>query len=277
MSAHAAVVVPTRDRPAALRRCLDALTVQTIASELEVIVVDDGGVDAAVVAEIVASAGARLVRTEGLGPAAARNRGVAATNAPVVLLTDDDCLPSPRWAELLVAALADGGTSVVRGTTLPSRPDHPLLVANELIVEELARATPFAPTSNLAGPRALLREQPFDERFPLAAGEDREWCLRLWRLGIPFAHEPEAVVAHDAEMTLAAFWRRHVRYGRAARRLGRFGMMPASERSRLRFPFALVHTGFGHGSRIGAAVALAQLATLGGFVSEMIRPVGGSS
>ena len=36
------VIVPTRDRPAALERCLRALSRQTLGDALEIIVVDDG-------------------------------------------------------------------------------------------------------------------------------------------------------------------------------------------------------------------------------------------
>src|SRR5437660_1529816 len=49
------VVVPTRDRPAPLSACLDALSAQTAVDRLEVIVVDDGSVAAAAeVAAVVA-------------------------------------------------------------------------------------------------------------------------------------------------------------------------------------------------------------------------------
>src|SRR4029450_13000555 len=40
------VVVPTRDRPQALRRCLQALADQTVQGSMEVIVVDDGSLEA---------------------------------------------------------------------------------------------------------------------------------------------------------------------------------------------------------------------------------------
>ncbi|MQA75642.1 MAG: glycosyltransferase, partial [Solirubrobacterales bacterium] len=76
------VVVPTRDRPEALARCLAALAGQDVAG-LEVIVVDDGSRDrGAVEAALGGPAGpagaspalagarrARLLRTPGRGPA----------------------------------------------------------------------------------------------------------------------------------------------------------------------------------------------------------------
>ena len=66
-----AVIVPVRDRPALLDRCLTAL-----GKEHAVTVVDDGSVDAAGIARIAADHGAALVRRSiNGGPAAARNTG----------------------------------------------------------------------------------------------------------------------------------------------------------------------------------------------------------
>jgi glycosyltransferase involved in cell wall biosynthesis len=48
------VVVPTRDRPAALGRCLEALSAQTALERLEVVVVDDRSLDASEIAAAVA-------------------------------------------------------------------------------------------------------------------------------------------------------------------------------------------------------------------------------
>ncbi|HEX2128485.1 MAG TPA: glycosyltransferase family 2 protein, partial [Solirubrobacterales bacterium] len=83
------VVIPTRDRPTALRGCLVALAAQD-AGGLDVVVVDDGSRDRHALDAVVADAlpDARVVRTPGRGPAAARNLGARAAEAEVVLFTD---------------------------------------------------------------------------------------------------------------------------------------------------------------------------------------------
>ncbi len=58
------VVVPTRDRPQKLERCLAALGEE----EIELVVVDDGSADAERVAALARAAGAKLVRLQGAGP-----------------------------------------------------------------------------------------------------------------------------------------------------------------------------------------------------------------
>ena len=80
MSAAPAVsaIVPTRDRPAALATCLEALAAQR-ERDLEVIVVDDGGSTPLepVVEAVADRVPVVLVRHDGTGPAGARNRGAA--------------------------------------------------------------------------------------------------------------------------------------------------------------------------------------------------------
>ena len=254
------MVVPTRDRPAALRRCLAALGRQEGCGALEVVVVDDGSLDAATVAAVVRAAGATLVRTRPRGPAAARNEGARAASAEIVLLVDDDCLPGRDWAARLSAGIVAGEADVVGGRTLPAAPGDACAAASELIVAFVARRGSFAPSNNLACRRALLLEHPFDERFLTAAGEDREWCARVGRAGASLAHEPAAVVLHAAAPGLRAFWRRHLRYGRGARRYER-----ALGDRRARPYLGLVAAGFREGARPGLLVCVAQLATAIGY------------
>ena len=119
----ATVVVATRDRPNALRRCLAALDEQTC--EIEAIVVDDGSTDAgAVTAAVGAFPRTRLLRAAGQRLAAARNIGIAAARAPLVCFTDDDCEPAGDWAELLTAPLRDGADATVGRTVVADRTDR---------------------------------------------------------------------------------------------------------------------------------------------------------
>ncbi len=310
------VVVPTRDRPDRLAVCLAALGRQT-APTLEIVVVDDASRDAAAVAAVVAAVpGARLVRGEGRGPAAARNAGVAAARAPIVCLTDDDCEPVPGWAAALVARIRSasmrgvppasmrgvppasmggvppasmGGVppastghpvpaAAAAGPTRNGRPGSVCAAAAQAIASHLAEATMdadtgrmrFAPTSNLACATAVLRAVPFDERYPLAAGEDRDWCARLLAAGYPLLFEPEALVRHHQELTPAGFWRQQVRYGRGGYRFR------ADHRTLLRpepagFYAGLLRRGFAEGPRAGLLVGLAQVATAVGMAREAMR------
>ena len=260
---RASVVVPTRDRPVALARCLAARGGQ-LDVQLEIVVVDDGSADASGVARVVGGgSGARLVRLEGRGPAAARNAGILAAAGCVVLLTDDECVPAPRWAAALTQAVERTRGVAVGVTDFDER--RPLVAASETIVAHAERRRGFAATRNLALPRELALAVPFDERFREAGGEDREWGRRLAREGAAPVRVEEARVRHAPDLDLGGFWRQHVRYGRAARTDG--GLAAPGARAAL----DLVTAGFARGARVGALVLLAQAATVVGYVSR--RPL----
>jgi glycosyltransferase involved in cell wall biosynthesis len=271
---QASVVVPTRNRPGSLARCLAALDAQACPVEHEVVVVDDGSADAAAVARVVSgSARGRLIRLEGEGPAAARNRGVDAARGALVLFTDDDCEPAPDWIARLTARLRSGARATA-GRTVNGERENPLAEASQTIANFLmasslppASGPPFAPSNNLACTAELLATTPFDERFPAAGGEDRDWCARLAATGVPLVAEPAAVVVHRHHLDLSAFWRQHVAYGRGAYRFRSAGLAGGwSEPPR--FYARLLRKGFRRGLSVGGLVLLAQVATVCGFVQE---------
>jgi glycosyltransferase involved in cell wall biosynthesis len=272
------IVVPTRDRPDRLAVCLAALERQT-AADMEIVVVDDASRDSRAVAEVVAAAPrAQLVRGEGRGPAAARNRGVRAAEGAIVCFTDDDCEPVPEWAAALAARIqSSADVHAAAGPTRNARPENPFAAAAQTIASHLAEATidaptgrmRFAPTSNLACRAEVLAAVPFDERYPLAAGEDRDWCARLVGSGRSLVFEPTAIVRHHQELGPRTFWRQQVRYGRGAYRFrADHGTLTRPEPPA--FYAGLVRRGFTEGRRAGALVCLAQAATAWGLGIEAV-------
>lgn len=258
------VVVPTRDRPAALDRCLAALRAQTRAA-LEVVVVDDGSVARDVVARVAERFETRLVRLEGGGPAAARNAGVEVASGRLVLLLDDDCVPHPGWAETLAAAGARAPRLVVAGAVVVPHGATAWLRASERIATRAEVASSFFRTLNLACSRDFLLEVPFDPSYVAAAGEDRDWCVRATRAGATFAREPAAIVEHRADLDARAFFRQQLRYGRAVHHLRSRGThAPVSSRALGR----AVAAGFRDGLPVGLAMATAQPLTIAGYVLE---------
>jgi glycosyltransferase involved in cell wall biosynthesis len=262
------VIIPTRDRPQALARCLESLGAQTVIDQLELIVVDDGSVGAREVASVArSSARTRLIRRDGSGPAAARNAGARAAHGPFLCFTDDDCAPRPDWAERLVEAL-ERGADAAAGVTLSG--GGALADASELVAHAPAGLPsggdlPFAPSNNVACTRNLFESIQFDESFPGAAGEDRDWCARLTLAGYVLRSEPTACVVHHQDLTLSRFLRQQFGYGQGAYRFRR----RSGERRRFESPSfyaALLKRGFSHSLGVGFLVAAAQLATAAGFV-----------
>lgn len=274
------VVVATRDRAAALRRCLAALAAQD-AGELEVVVVDDASRDRGAAEQAIAVCGlqARLIRGPGRGPATARNLGWRATHGDVVCFTDDDCEPQPGWAALLGDAAALSG--VAAGRTMVEEGAPAPVVASQAITDYLQSASldpatgrlGFAPTCNLAATREALARLPFDETFPTAAGEDRDFSTRAEAAGLAPLYVPVAVVVHRPELTGRAFLRQQYRYGQGAVRFRAAG--EGRGLARPGFYAGLVRAGFAHGPRAGALVLAAQAAVASGAVAERLGRGGG--
>ncbi len=83
-------MIPTRNRANSVVRAVRSVLAQTVAP-VEVVVVDDGS-DRPVALPVDLARGSciRVVRTDGVGPAAARNLGVSQTSAPLIAFLDDD-------------------------------------------------------------------------------------------------------------------------------------------------------------------------------------------
>jgi glycosyltransferase involved in cell wall biosynthesis len=267
------VVVPTRDRPASLSRCLTALAAQTVSDVLEAIVVDDGSADpAAIVAVTRQHLFARLIRVQHAGPAAARNAGARGARAKILCFTDDDCEPAAGWAEAHVRAI-EAGAHTAAGRTVSADPRSAIAAAAEVVAEaaEVASASSpgmlsFAPTNNLACRAEVVAAVPFDERYPTAAGEDRDWCARLGAAGYLLHAEPRAELVHRPTETLRSFLRQQVRYGRGAYRFRTWGADRGLEPPT--FYARLIRRGFDRGATVGLLVCVAQIATAIGFISE---------
>ena len=115
-----AVIICTRNRAEHLAEMLPSLAKLYIPAGLTVdaIVVDNGSTDAtqAVIAEITRSCGwVRSINEQKPGLSNARNAGVEATSAPIVLFTDDDVRIPTDWLAGMVQMFSDPDTNIIQG------------------------------------------------------------------------------------------------------------------------------------------------------------------
>lgn len=288
------VVIPTFRRPAQLASCLEALARQDYPRERsEVLVVDDGSGEPPedVVRRFRPALDVRLLATGHGGPSAARNAGAREARGRFLAFTDDDCEPEPGWLGGLAARLAEMPERLVGGRTVNALPRNLYAAASQALTGYLydyygaahGRAAFFA-SNNFALPTELFRAVGgFDESFPLAAGEDREFCDRWRARGYELTYAPEAVVRHAHRLTLRSFCRQHFNYGRSAvhfrrARGGRGGgpvkVEPAAfYTGMLRHPFAREPRL--RASLLSALFVVSQAANAAGFFCERLRGRGG--
>jgi GT2 family glycosyltransferase len=171
------------------------------------------------------AAGVRVVRAERPGLSRARNIGLAATSAPLVAFTDDDCRPTPGWAEALAEAFVNPATGFVTGRVMADRPAS--LVVSVVEATETRRfaagTDPFVcgTGANMAFRRvALDAVGPFDETLGagarLRAAEDIDMFWRLLRGGWEGRYAPDAEVRHQQWRSTAQAIRMGYGYGLGA-------------------------------------------------------------
>lgn len=196
------VVVATRDRAGFLPALLAALAAQRDAG-LEVTLADDGSSDGTweTLRELVAETtlpvlALRLAGSH--GPSLARNSAACRARGRWLAFTDDDCLPAPRWATSLLAALR-GGAALVQGTTLPDPRgrrgvwDRSIRVTGPTLLGE---------TCNLAVSRARFADVggfPVLDLLPTAGrgfGEDVAFAAAVLPAGVRPAFAAGALVHH---------------------------------------------------------------------------------
>jgi mycofactocin system glycosyltransferase len=220
------VVIPVRDRPVELARCLAAL------GDARVVVVDDGSQDPEAVARACAACGARLVRRpQSGGPGAARNTGLAHVDTELVAFLDSDCVPTPGWLALLCGVLTDPAVGAVAPRIRPLQG----AAGAGPVARYAAQRSPLdmgpAPAQVRPGGRVaylpaaalLVRRAALGDGFTpqLRFGEDVDLVWRLVDAGWTVRYEPVAVVAHAEPRRWRALLRRRSQYGSAAGPLAR--------------------------------------------------------
>jgi len=249
------VVIPARDRPAHVDRCLTAL-----GRSYPVIVVDDGSRQAGEIAALCSRHGATLIRRPSSGgPGPARNDGLAHVSTRLVAFLDSDCEAGPEWITSLAAHFGDPLVAAVaprvRPITGPGSAGRYLgartpldMGPQESRVLPLTRLS-YVPTAALLVRRAALAthgsaagvssdglpadglpadglpadapsgDGPFDAG--LRYGEDVDLVWRLAEAGWRVRYDPAASVSHAEPATWARVLGRRFRYGCSAAPLAR--------------------------------------------------------
>lgn len=207
------VIVPTCRREEALVECLAALTPErqrVVGDAFEIVVTDDGGVGRVSTAVKSRFPNVGWVDGPGRGPAANRNRGVAAARGEWLAFTDDDCRPADGWlAAFLAVARARPEAAVMEGRTVaPEAAGQGGQPGQQAPINETGG---LLWSCNFAIRAALFRQLGgFDERFPYACMEDVELLYRLRRRGCEPLFVPAATVVHPwRAWDAAAEWRRY--------------------------------------------------------------------
>jgi len=159
--------------------------------------VDDGSTDET--PEVVAAAGRGPARVRSVrfdrnrGRSAARNAGIRAAEAPLIVFVDSDVLVRPDFLQQHMAIHRSANRPVVgRGPVVlipePEIPARPPIIGMSPAYIDTANASVMR--------QALIDAGLFDEGFPAYGWEDFELGLRLKARGLPRAYSSAAVAFH---------------------------------------------------------------------------------
>ena len=205
------MIVCSRNRPALLREAVESVLQGSRVPE-EIVVVDQSDVAQAELADVerIGESEVRYVWDRERGVSRARNRGLEAARADIVVFTDDDVLVDRAWLGCMVEALVElGARGIVTGRVLATAQETPggwapaLVDDVEPAIYEGRIGRDVLEAGNMAAFRATLLELGgFDPAlgpgtaFP--AGEDNDMGLRLLTAGCRIRYEPRAVIYHRA-------------------------------------------------------------------------------
>ena len=220
------VIIPHYNMPEALARCLASVKAQQFDGAVEIIVVDNGS-RRTPEAVLAAHPEVRYLVETTAGPGPARNAGVAAARAPVLLFIDADCRAGPGWLAAAVAAVEAGGNRAVVGGDVridvvdPARLtpveayESVFAYRQRLYIEKQG----FSGTGNLAMHRDVhANVGPF---AGIAFAEDRDWGQRAIAAGYRPVYVPDMRIYHPARPDLESLivkWQRHIAHDWAEHR-----------------------------------------------------------
>jgi GT2 family glycosyltransferase len=151
----------------------------------------------------------QVLRAPDRGLAAARNVGVAASSAPIIAFTDDDCEVDAGWLDGVAAAFAhDTRIGVVFGAVPAAPYDRGAGFIPAYSVPRPFTARGVEDKAHVEGIGACMAVRRsaweqlggFDEQYgagaPLRAGEDSDFAMRALIAGRWVHETPDAVVRH---------------------------------------------------------------------------------
>jgi len=235
------VAVCTRDRPAELARCLDALLASR-GVEFELLVVDNAPATDAVRVMLEARfPQVRYAREPRPGLDWARNRAILEASGEILAFIDDDAMVDPGWSPAVGRVFAEQPD--VMAVTGPVVPEELETEAQQLFEEYGGfgrgfmrrwcraegdhrgravghhRPAQFGTGANMAFRRDLFsRIGAFDPRLDVGTsaggGGDLEMFFRVVQEGYTLAYEPDALVRHRHRREPAALDRQLAAWGK---------------------------------------------------------------
>lgn len=218
------VLIPTYDRAGQLPGLLQAWAgVEPPRGGYEIVLADDGSPSSprGIVESLAGGLPLRLLLLKHGGVAATRQAALEEARGEFVLITDDDCRPSPGLLRAYEEAVPRFPGRALGGPVVNLLPDNIFSETTQTVTTFVTEAWNsgaggplFFTGSNLVFPRAPVEGiGGFHRGWTCRTGEDRDLCRRWAENGGRMAFVADAVMGHAHALGFRSFLRQHFHYG----------------------------------------------------------------
>lgn len=206
------MIICTRDRCQQLARCLEAVRRIACQRSWELIIVDNGSIDATrrIVENFISSdsPSTSYIYEPKPGKSNALNTGLSNSKGDILAFTDDDCYPSPEFLSAIYNVLRDPSVSYVVGRVMLHDPTDAPIAVNESMIPAtypgrsfLSGGLGFFGGGSMAFRRKILLDiGGFDPMFGPGSrfryAEDLDVVGRASAMGCEGRYCPDIVVRH---------------------------------------------------------------------------------
>jgi len=222
------IIVPTHNRHALLRRCLEALGKLDYPQERhKIVVVDDDSWDETqeimLQGEISGLCHTYLRLDENQGASVARNRGMGAAEGDFVAFVDDDCVVERDWLKLIVGTFSSFPDAGAVGGSILNPHDTPIAWASYILEFSMwfpvggIRRMRDIPACNIAYRRSDIAGMSFKNMGKGAVYEDGIFNYQLRSRGKKIIFNPRIRAHHyrsEDRLGIEGFLKSQQRYGR---------------------------------------------------------------
>ena len=205
------VVVTVKDSVSTIKKCIESILANKFPKEI--IVIDAFSTDGTY--EILKEFGKKIKLIQLKGPApVAFNYGIQRATAPIVALTDADCVVDSEWLEKLVTSIKDVYVAAAGSCWTPEDERGLARAIGESFDERYdieKKEVIRAPSMNLAFKTEVGRKVGFNESLPIAFETD--FCFRLLNHG-KIAYAKDAKVYHHHRTSWGKFFKQQKDYGK---------------------------------------------------------------
>lgn len=251
-SLKVSVIVPTKNRPEMLRRCLESIVQSQPSYAYDELIVVDNSDDQTKIRlnrRIAQDMRVHYCQEARPGLAFARNTGIRASAGGIIVFADDDFVVHKDWIRELVPNYGDSGVICCTGRILPYRRDKASYVFARTMGYDRGDKRRIFTTADISllkllktmtsiGQMRLGNKTPvpwaigagfcsfrkgifnelgyFDEGLrvgTISAGEDMDMFYRILKARYNIVYEPRAVVSHDDPQTIEGVLDKAYAYG----------------------------------------------------------------